>query len=131
VLPQVPAPVVVDSIAVESAPATAAPVPATTPPLAASARAESIQVEAPGFGLEVASFIVKERAQSERKRLTAAGRKTRIETGWENGAAVYRVVVGPFPTTGDAERAADQMLTLGLVDQARVVAVKPLATRPR
>jgi hypothetical protein len=105
--------------------------PAPDPKPAVSAPAESSRVDVPGFGLEVASFIVRERAQAERKRLTAAGRNARIVTGWDNGAAAYRVVVGPFPTAADAERAADQMLERGLVNQARVVTVKPPAPRPQ
>jgi hypothetical protein len=109
-----------------------APAPASVPAPArvapAPAPADSSLV--PRLGLEVARFIVQERAQAERKRLAGRGLKTSVVTGWDGGAPSFSVVVGPFPSTGEAERVADQLLAGGLVSQARVVTLKKPASRP-
>jgi hypothetical protein len=80
----------------------------------------------PRFGLEVASFIVEDRALAERERLAAAGHRVRLTTEWEGGSAVYRVVLGSFASPAAAERAADGLLSAGTIQQARVV---PLSRR--
>jgi sporulation related protein len=73
------------------------------------------------FGLEVATFIFEERARVERDRLVANGLKARLVTTVEYGSRVYRVVVGGFPHPAAAERAADSLLSNGVVLQARVI----------
>src|SRR5215510_4231238 len=73
------------------------------------------------FALEVASFIFEERARQERDRLAAAGLRARVVTTLEFGSRVYRVVVGGYPHPAAAERAADSLLSNGVVLQARVV----------
>ena len=73
------------------------------------------------FALEVASFIFEERARQERDRLAAAGLHARVVTTLEFGSRVYRVVVGGYPHPAAAERAADSLLSNGVVLQARVV----------
>jgi septal ring-binding cell division protein DamX len=85
--------------------------------------ADSSWREAPAsrIGLEVATFIVADRARAVRARLAAAGHRVRLLTAWEGGAPVYRVVLGPFPSQAAAERAADSLLAAGTVQQARIV----------
>lgn len=110
-----------------------APLPAAAPtpaPIAAATTtpAESSLAETPSIGLEVARFIVRERARTERKRLAARGLMASVLTGWDGGAPSFSVVVGPFPSTGEAERTADELLGRGLVSQARVVTLKKPAS---
>lgn len=112
-----------------SAPSRKTPASRTATAIPAPARAESSQTESPRLGLEVARFIVPERAQVERKRLAATGYKVRVLTGWEGGAAVFRVVLGSFETLSEAERIADKLLRSGLVGQARVVTLKQRTSR--
>jgi len=73
------------------------------------------------FALEVASFIFEERARQERDRLSEAGLHARVITTLEFGSRVYRVVIGGYPHPAAAERAADSLLSNGVVLQARVV----------
>jgi len=73
------------------------------------------------YGLEVASFIFEERARQERDRLATAGLQARVVTTLEFGSRVYRVVIGGYPHPAAAERAADSLLSNGVVLQARVV----------
>jgi cell division protein FtsN len=73
------------------------------------------------FALEVASFIFEERARQERDRLAAAGLHARVVTTLEFGSRVYRVVIGGYPQPAAAERAADSLLSNGVVLQARVI----------
>lgn len=75
------------------------------------------------FGLEVATFIFEERARVERDRLADAGLHARIITTLEYGSRVYRVVLGGYPDPAAAERAADSLLSNGVVLQARVIRV--------
>jgi cell division protein FtsN len=75
------------------------------------------------FGLEVATFIFEERARVERERLAAIGLHARVVTTLEYGSRVYRVVLGGYPHPAAAERAADSLLSNGVVLQARVVSV--------
>jgi len=77
------------------------------------------------YALEVASFIFEERARQERDRLEAAGLHARVVTTLEFGSRVYRVVVGGYPHPAAAERAADSLLSNGVVLQARVVSGTP------
>jgi cell division protein FtsN len=76
---------------------------------------------APRHALEVAAFIFLDRAESERERLVTEGLRARIVTEWENGAPTYRVMVGSYASRAAAERAADDLLGTGLVQQARIV----------
>ena len=73
------------------------------------------------YALEVASFIFEERARQERDRLAATGLRARVVTTLEFGSRVYRVVVGGYPHPAAAERAADSLLSNGVVLQARVI----------
>ncbi len=69
----------------------------------------------------MASFIFEDRALTERERLAAAGHPAQVRTEWDNGSVIYRVVIGPFASPGAAERVADELLSSGTVQQARIV----------
>jgi len=120
------------------APATAAvkasaPIQASASPAAGTIRppADADSAASTGrprqLGLEVASYLLSDRAKEERDRLAAAtGLPSRVVNAWEDGTAVYRIVLGPFRDRRSAERAADDLLGRGVVGQARVI---PLAGR--
>ncbi|MGH7731745.1 MAG: SPOR domain-containing protein, partial [Candidatus Eiseniibacteriota bacterium] len=121
------------------APARREPVRTDTPPPGAAARGLGPTVPAPAsaagttpatvapvrktFGLEVATFIFEERARMERDRLAALGLRARVVTTVEYGSRVYRVVLGGYPDPAAAERAADSLLSNGVILQARVLRV--------
>jgi cell division protein FtsN len=43
-------------------------------------------------------------ARARAKAITVEGQQARVVVGQTNGTAVYRVVLGPYPTKADAER---------------------------
>ena len=102
---------------------------ATTPKPAAARQTDASAASAPApastsaFGISVASFIVEDRANSEQSRLASAtGMSGRVVSG-EDGS--YSVVLGSFRSRAAAERAAEPLLAKGLVNEARVVTLKP------
>ena len=78
----------------------------------------------PRRGIETGSYLNAERAESERALLAeTTGLPVRVIEGTEDGAAVYRVVVGSFGSRRKATAALDDLVARGLVGQARVVAL--------
>lgn len=78
------------------------------------------------FGLDVGTFLVEDRANSEQARLsTSTGLTGKVVTMSEDGADVYHVVLGSFPTRAAAERKAGSLVAKGLVNQARTVPLAP------
>jgi hypothetical protein len=74
------------------------------------------------YGVVVGTFLDQERATSEAARIgAAAGLPFRTMTVQEDGAAVYRVVLGHFDTNTAAEHAATDLIVKGLANEARVV----------
>jgi cell division protein FtsN len=73
-------------------------------------------------GIEVATYLDPYRASSESTRLSElTGLSTRVlESSDPNGDA-YRVVLGSFGSRRKAERAADDLIRRGVIDEARVV----------
>lgn len=103
--------------------ATASRAPAATRPADASAASAPAPASTSTYGISVASFIVEDRANSEQSRLaTATGMSGRVVTG-DDGS--YSVVLGSFRSRAAAERAAEPLLAKGLVNEARVVTLKP------
>jgi cell division septation protein DedD len=83
-------------------------------------------VEKGPFGLDVGTFLVEDRANSEQSRLsTSTGLAGKVVTMNEDGADVYHVVLGSFPTRAAAERKAGSLVTKGMVNQARTVPLAP------
>jgi type II secretory pathway predicted ATPase ExeA len=83
------------------------------------------------YGLEVASFINRDRALAERDRLgKAAGLPVRISATTEDGGVVtYRILLGSFDMERAAEREADVLVLQGLVNEARVVTLPRRASK--
>jgi cell division protein FtsN len=44
------------------------------------------------------------KARDAASKITVNGQTARVVTGMSNGTAVYRVVLGPFPTRDEADR---------------------------
>jgi cytoskeletal protein RodZ len=74
------------------------------------------------YGVVVGTYLDQERATSEAARIGAAAKLPfRTMTVQEDGAAVYRVVLGRFDTNTAAEHAATDLIVKGLSNEARVV----------
>lgn len=69
----------------------------TRPPAGDSAK--------PGFTVSFAVLLDEGRAREDASRITVNGQTARVVTGVTAGTTVYRVVLGPYPTRDDAERA--------------------------
>ncbi|HET7250116.1 MAG TPA: AAA family ATPase [Gemmatimonadales bacterium] len=74
------------------------------------------------YTLSVGSWINRDRADAERQRLTGkAPAPVRIVTTHQNGAEMYTLLIGSFPTRAAAEQTASDLVTRGVVDEARVI----------
>lgn len=107
-------------------PARATP-PSTTKPVGDGAAAAAPKVVEKGpFGLDVGTFLVEDRANSEQVRLaTATGLAGRVVTRNEDGGDVYHVVLGSFATRAAAEKRAEALVAKGQVNQARPIPLAP------
>ena len=93
-----------------SAPTTArpprAPIPRPAPPRipvdtpASPARNPRAQ----GWVVSFAAFVSEAPALKRASAISVEGQQARVVVGQTNGTAVYRVVLGPYPTKADAER---------------------------
>ena len=114
-------------------PASAARAPSASAGASSSTRGvvEAAPAPAPAaepgpFGLDVGTFLVEDRATSEQQRLSAStGLAGKVVTRNEDGADVYHVVLGSFPSRAAAERKAGSLVAKGLVNQARTVPLTP------
>ena len=83
-------------------------------------------VEKGPFGLDVGTYLVEDRANSEQARLAAAtGLPGKVVTKNEDGGDVYHVVLGSFATRAAAEKKAEALVAKGQVNQARPVSLAP------
>lgn len=57
-----------------------------------------------GFMVQFASLLSEDKAREESARITADGKNPRVVSSVRNGATIYRVVLGPYPSRADAER---------------------------
>ena len=101
--------------------AKAATVPATpahsTTPADSSATSDAIH-----YGVGVASFLDADRARIEKDRLTRDTTLPGLVLPYHDaGTTMYRVVLGRWPATADAEQAANALMERGLINEARVV----------
>jgi hypothetical protein len=70
----------------------------------------------------VGTYLVPDRAQEERDHVAGLTPfPCKVLKGHEDGAEVFRVLVGPFVTRGEAEAASEQLSATGGVSEARVV----------
>ncbi len=104
------------------------PTPTVLPPTATrSAASDTTHAPAAAsskiFGVAVASFLDEKRAEAERGRLSALTKLgAEVRTVVADSVSRFELVLGSFPTQGAAERAASDLISRGMVDEARVVA---------
>jgi type II secretory pathway predicted ATPase ExeA len=76
------------------------------------------------YTVAVGTYLNEARAIEEQAKLgESSPLGARIATIEEGSVPMFRVLMGSFPTRGAAERAASELISRGLVDEARVVAV--------
>ncbi len=74
------------------------------------------------YGIEVAAFLVESRALEERDKLAPSiSVGCSVVSSLEDGAQLYRVVVGPLASRSEAERLGAELSARGVVGEARVV----------
>jgi type II secretory pathway predicted ATPase ExeA len=82
-------------------------------------------------GLEVATYLDPYRASSESERLSElTGLSARVMEAGDSQGEAYRVVLGSFGSRHKAERAADDLVRRGFIEQARVVPLGPIPGHP-
>lgn len=59
-----------------------------------------------GFTVSFFALLSEQRAQSEAAKIHVGNDVAHVETVMRNGVPVYRVILGPYPTCADAQRAA-------------------------
>lgn len=74
-------------------------------PITVPLPADSAGARSPGFFVSFAALMSEERARELAARITVGGEQARIVTTTREGATIYRVVLGPFTTREDADRA--------------------------
>ena len=81
------------------------------------------------FGIAVGTFLDRARADSELTRISgASGIVGRVTAVRHEGAVMYAVILGAFSNRGAAEHKASELVTLGTVDEARILA-RPTGAR--
>jgi hypothetical protein len=99
-------------------------------PTAVSRPTDSTAVTTERLTLEVATYIDAGRAASERDRLAAeSGLHGWVVTRFEGGVEAYKILLGVFRTSDNADRAAARLVSRRLVSQARVVPLPPKRSR--
>ena len=58
-----------------------------------------------GFTVSFAALLSEQRARDLASSISVDGQNARVLTGTNSGTTVYRVVLGPYPSRDDAERA--------------------------
>ena len=77
------------------------------------------------FVLAVGTYLYEARAQEEQIRLSSSTSwQARVATVQEDNVAMFRVTMGDFPTRSEAERVASDLISRGLVDEARIIPVR-------
>ena len=98
------------AVAVKSAPATSSPVPADVP------------AGADAYGVGVASYLDEVRANTERDRYAAdTALPATVMPYNDAGTTMFRVVVGRWASSNEADRNANALMERGLINEARVV----------
>ncbi len=93
---------------------------ANTPDLPAT----SMTSDAPHYGVGVAAYLDEDRARTEGDRLSHdTTLPATLLSFQEAGTTMYRVVLGRWSTSSDAERAANALMDRGLINEAHVVAI--------
>jgi hypothetical protein len=77
--------------------------------------------ESGSFTIDAGSFLFEDPANRLVAALQGKAKDVRVETVTEGGSTSYHVYVGKFGVRGAAQKAADDLLTKGLAEQASVV----------
>ena len=85
--------------------APAAPAPAAKDTVAQSRPAPSPDSLRLGFTVSFAALLDEAKAHDQASKIIVGGQTARVVTSVTDGTAVYRVVLGPYPTRDQAERA--------------------------
>jgi hypothetical protein len=72
-----------------------------TPPVA-----DSAPPKPSGFTVSFFALLSEQRAQTEAAKIRVGSEVAHVETVMRNGVPVYRVILGPYPTCADAQKAA-------------------------
>lgn len=80
--------------------------PAAPSPSAAAPPSASPAPRTPGFTVQFASVLAEDKARETAAAIKVDGRSPRVVSTVRGGATIYRVVLGPFPTRAEAEKAA-------------------------
>ena len=77
------------------------------------------------FGIDVGTFLDEDKANTESTRLgSATALAAKVVTKTEDGASVYHVVLGSFPSRSAAEKKSETLVAKGLVNEAHIVPVR-------
>jgi hypothetical protein len=75
-----------------------------------------------GYGIAVGTFILEDRATSERDRLSGVtGMPGIVAPTTDGGTTAYRVILSQYPTRDQAEERAATLVSLNLVPEAQVM----------
>ncbi|HVP14565.1 MAG TPA: hypothetical protein VMS88_03410 [Terriglobales bacterium] len=92
--------------------------------------ASAAAVDERRYGIEVATFMFEDRAREERDKLAAAtDAGCSVAPAFEDGARVYRLLVGPLTGRARAESLGTDLFGRGLIHEARVVRWSGAANR--
>ena len=117
-----------------SAPASTSAPDSTRKPAVATDWAPKPTVAAAGtFGVAVGTFLDQASAESDRARLAGVTQLPALVRAIKaDSVSRFELVLGSFASHAAAERAASDLVTRGIVDEARVVAqVQPASTTPQ
>ena len=81
-----------------AADSTLAPKPTPTPPR------DSVVRRSAGFTVSFAALLVADKAREKAAQIKVGSESARVVTATRDGATIYRVVMGPYPTREEAER---------------------------
>ena len=98
------APPGIDTVVPDSAAAFTGPVP-VRPPASQPAASGPKASERGGFVVQFAALTRERTAQQTASSITTGGEKAHVMVSTTNGTALYRVILGPFRSRSDAERA--------------------------
>ena len=103
---------------------TAAKTAGATTSKVAGATTSAAKPSARTYTITVATYLESSRAETQRARLGATtGLPSNIIEAQDGGASVYQIVLGRFDTRAAAEKAADDLINRGLIQEAHVIQV--------
>jgi hypothetical protein len=99
-------PVTFDSVAAAVDSSTTAAVAAADTARVVPTVVDSAPKKAAGFTVSFFALLSQQRAQTEAAKIQVGGETAHVETVMRDGVPVYRVILGPYATCADAQRAA-------------------------